>query len=65
MKVHIKIQGTAKALNERDRAGAGGFVGAPCQLDQVCGNDAIDDAQYLAHDGGPGGEQKAQLIGKA
>ena len=50
-------------LDKRDRAGLcdgeTGFSG------QMRGNGPINDTQYLAHDGGVAGKQKAQRKGHA
>ena len=45
-------------------AGLGGGFGVTGLVDQMRGNGAIDDAQYLAHDGRLAGEQKASRRGR-
>jgi hypothetical protein len=58
--VDVCIQGAAKTLDQRDCAnpcrgfGETGFAG------QMRGYGAIDDTEYLAHDGRLAGKQKTQ-----
>ncbi len=56
----IQIECRAEALDQRDRAGLGYLFCEARLLDQVCGDDAVDDAQHPAHDLRPTGEQEAQ-----
>ncbi len=65
MEVEIEVQRTAEALDQRHRAGACRLAGEPGLLDQVTGDDTIDDAEYLAHDRWTAGEQETQGIRKA
>jgi hypothetical protein len=62
VKVDVEVQRTAEALDQGDRAGPGRLVAMARFLDQMRGNDAVNDAQHLTHDLGPAGEQEAQGI---
>lgn len=59
VKVDVRIQRTAEALDEGDRTRTDRRVGMSRFLDQVRGNDAVDDPQHLSHDRRSAGEQKA------
>ncbi len=48
--VKVEVQCGAEALDQCHRAGARCVWREPGLLDQVRGNDAVDDAQYLAHE---------------
>ena len=50
MKVNVEVQCTAEALDQGDGAGLGRIVGMACFLDQLRGDDAVNDAQHPAHD---------------
>lgn len=65
VKVNVEVQCTAEALDQGDGTGLGRLVGIARFLDQMRGDDAVNDAQHPAHDLRPAGEQKAQLKGKA
>ena len=56
----IQIQCAAEALDQRHSASLGGGLCVAGILDEVRGDDAVDDAQYLTHDPGAGGEQEPQ-----
>lgn len=58
--VNVDVQCTAEALDQGDRACLGRLVGMARFLDQMRGDDAVNDAQHSAHDLRPAGEQKAQ-----
>ena len=58
--MNVEIEGAAEALDQRDRAGVGGVLCKTRFLDKVRGDDAVDEAQHLAHDLGAGGEQEPQ-----
>ncbi len=45
----VQIKHAAEALDQRDRAGASCLIRKTRLLDQMRGDDAIDDAQHLAH----------------
>ena len=60
MKVDIDIERAAEALDEGDRAGAGGAVRISRRVPLIRGQRAVDDAEYTAHDGWTGGEEKPQ-----
>lgn len=60
MTMDIEIQHRAKSLDKGDYSRPGRIVCIACFLDQMRGNDAVDDAQHTPHDPGPAGEQKAQ-----
>ncbi len=61
MKVHIQIQCATKSLNQRYRTSAGCLFRITSLLDQVHGNDAVNDTQHLARDHRTAGEEKTQL----
>jgi len=60
MEVDICIKGAPKTLDLHDCASLCGGFGKTGFVDQMRGNGAVDDAQYLAHNGGLPGKQKAQ-----
>jgi hypothetical protein len=53
------------AHHQRHRAGACRLASEPGLLDQMAGDDPIDDAEHLAHDCWTAGEQETQRIWKA
>lgn len=59
MKVDVKVQGRAEALDEGHCPGAGGVVSEASLPEQPGGNRAIDDAQGLAHQVRVAGKQEA------
>ncbi|ENU99801.1 hypothetical protein F969_01163 [Acinetobacter variabilis] len=61
MEVNIQIERRSKTLDQGDRARLGHLVGMARFLDQVRGNDAVNDAQHPPHDLGPAGKQETQL----
>ena len=61
MEVNIEVEGTPEALDQGHCASLCGGFGKTGFADQVRGNGAINDAQYLAHDGGLTGQLKLQL----
>jgi len=58
--VNVEVQRRAEALDQRNRAGAGGLLRVAGLPDQVRGNDAIDDAEHTADQRRMCREQKAQ-----
>jgi type I restriction enzyme S subunit len=50
VEVDILVNRGSKPLNQRDGTGARRLMGEPGFLDQVRGDNAIDDTQHLAHD---------------
>jgi len=60
VEVDIEVERTAKALDQGHCASLCGGFGKTGFVDQMRGNGAVDDAQYLAHNGGLPGKQKAQ-----
>ena len=48
-KVDIEVERTAKALNQRDRAGLGRVAGKAVRLDQVRSDAAVDYAEHPGH----------------
>ena len=65
MKVNVEVQCTTEALDQHDGTSLGRLVGMACFLDQIRGDDAVDDAEHPAHALEPAGKQEAQLKGKA
>ncbi|CDK56928.1 hypothetical protein [Escherichia coli IS9] len=61
VEVNIQIERRSKTLDQGDRARLGHLVGMARFLDQVRGNDAVNDAQHPPHDLGPAGKQETQL----
>ena len=61
MKMDVEVQRRAKSLDEGNCTRPGRGVRIACFLDQMRGNDAMDDAQHATHDLGPAGEQETQL----
>ena len=59
-KVNVEVQRAAEALDQRHRARVARLRRKACLFDQMRGNGAIDDAQYLAHDVGLAGKQEPQ-----
>ncbi len=60
MQVEVEVKRTAEALDERNCAGGGGAARVPCLVQLMRGQRSIDDAEYTAHDGWTGGEEKPQ-----
>jgi len=58
MKVNIQIQCGTKPLDQRYRASAGCLFRITCLLDQMHGDDAVNDTQHLARDRRAAGEEK-------
>ncbi len=50
MKLHVQIERAAKALNQRDRAGARHVARHVRLVDQMRGDDTVDDGKHAAHD---------------
>ena len=48
--MNVEIQGTAEALDQRDRARVCDPPGITGLMDQVRCNDAVDNAQHASHD---------------
>ncbi len=61
MKVNIQVQCGTKPLDQRYCASMGCLSRITYLLDQVQGDGAVNDAQHLACDQRPAGEEKAQL----
>jgi hypothetical protein len=61
VKMDIQVGGTPKALNQGHCVGLCRGFGVAGFVAQMRGNGSINDAQYLAHDGGLTGRQKAQM----
>lgn len=60
MVVDVEVERAAETLDQGDSTRTSRCMGMPRFLDQVRGNDAVDDPQHLAHDHWPAGEQEAQ-----
>ena len=54
--VDVEVQRRAKSLDVGDCTRPGRVVCIACFLDQMRGNDAVDNAQHLAHYPGAAGE---------
>ena len=65
MKVNIQVQGTAKALYQRHRAGGALLEREPVLVGQVGRDRPANDPQHPAHRLGVGGKQVAQGKGEA
>jgi len=52
MKVNIQVQCTTKSLDQRYRARAGCLFRITCLLDQMHGDDTVNDTQHLIFAGG-------------
>jgi len=50
VKVDVEVQRTAKALDQGNRASLGRLVRTARFLDQMRGDDTIDDTKHLPHD---------------
>ncbi len=61
MKVDIQVERRTKSLDQRYRASTGCLFRIACLLDQMHGDDAVNDTQHLARDHRPTGEEKVQL----
>ena len=61
VKVNVEVQCTTEALDQGDGTGLGRIVGMACFLDQMRGDDAVDDAKHPAHDLGPAGHPGRHL----
>ena len=65
MQMDIQVERAAETLDQGNRAGARGGGCVSGLANEVRGECAIDDAQYVAHDLGTAGVQEAQGKGKA
>ena len=61
MKVNVQVERRIKSLDQCDRACVGCLSRVTCFLDQMQGDDAVNDTQHLARDQRTAGEEKAQL----
>ena len=69
MKVNIQVQcgrsvGPTKPLDQRYHASAGCLFRMACLLDQMHGDDAVNDTQHMVCDQRTAGEEKTQLATK-
>lgn len=62
MDVGVLIERTTETLDQRDRSRVGRLAGETRLFDQVRGKAAVNDAEHLAHDRRPSGEQETQRI---
>mgnify|MGYP003563516365 FL=1 len=46
VEVNVEVQRRAEALNQRNCTGAGALLGVPGLPDQVCGDDAVENAEH-------------------
>jgi hypothetical protein len=54
----LRFSALPKRWIQGDGAGLGRIVGMACFLDQMRGDDAVDDAKHPTHDHRPSGEQE-------
>jgi len=60
VKVNVEIERATKTLNQSDGTGLCCGLCVTAFSGHMGGNSAVDNAQYLTHDGGLTGEQKTQ-----
>ena len=63
--MEVQVQRTAETLDQRHRAGARRLAREAGLLDQVAGDDPVDDAEHPARDRWTAGKQEAQRLRKA